>query len=90
MKWTSTGAALCELIYGLHAMGVFNHGAATKQEITAHLSKCFSVKLENPYSKFQRLIYRNKDETSFDQCSAKVKEFIKRLREKNIQKNLRR
>jgi len=72
-------------------MGVFNHGAATKQEITAHLSKCFSVKLENPSSTFQRLIYRNKGETSFfDQCSAKVREFIERLREKSIQKNLRR
>ena len=91
IKWTSTGAAFCELIYGLDAMGVFNHGAASKQEITAHLSKCFSVKLENPSSTFQRLIYRNKGETSFfDQCSSKVKEFIERLREKSIQKNLRR
>lgn len=65
LQWTSSKAALTELVYGLYASGALNGGNADIKEIAAALQKVFHFDLGNFYKIFAELKYRKHSRTKF-------------------------
>lgn len=64
-KWTASKVALTELIYALHAEGVFNNGASDLKEITAFFETAFSVDLGHFHRTFLDIRSRTAERTKF-------------------------
>src|SRR5690349_622146 len=65
LPWTGSKVSLTELVYALHAAGVFNHGQAEIKQIVACVEKAFSVDLGNFASTFSDIRLRKKGRTLF-------------------------
>src|SRR5690606_5556729 len=55
LKWTTSKVDLIELIYALHAAGVFNNGRADLKEIAECLQQVFDIDL----GQYNRVFYDN-------------------------------
>lgn len=64
-KWTASKVALTELIYALHAEGVFNNGASELKEITAFFETTFNVDLGHFHRTFLDIRSRTSERTKF-------------------------
>lgn len=64
-KWTASKVALTELIYALHAEGVFNNGASELKEITAFFETTFHVDLGQFHRTFLDIRSRTSERTKF-------------------------
>lgn len=64
-KWTASKVALTELIYALHAEGVFNNGASNLKDITAFFETAFSVNLGHFHRTFLDIRSRTAERTKF-------------------------
>lgn len=64
-KWTASKVALTELIYALHAEGVFNNGASNLKDITAFFETAFSVNLGHFHRTFLDIRSRPAERTKF-------------------------
>lgn len=64
LNWTAPRAWLVELVYALHASGVFNHGKATVKDIVSTIFGLFNVAPGNVYRCYLELRLRN-DRTKF-------------------------
>jgi RteC protein len=79
VEWTSSKAALTELIYALKAAGVFNHGKADLKTIVRYFEKVFSVDLGNVSRTFQEFTSRKTGHTIFlDELKQKMAELIEK------------
>jgi len=73
LVWTASRAALVELLYGLHACGVFNDSNADLRQIAIHLEAVFGKSLGNYYRAFQEIQIRKSGRTNFiDQMKKKL------------------
>lgn len=63
--WTGSKTDLIELIYGLHASGVFNKASADLKQIATCFEKVFDVNLGNYYRTFQEIRIRKGGQTNF-------------------------
>ena len=77
--WTSPKTDLVELIYALHAAGVFNKGNANIKTIAAKLEGAFNVGLGDYYRTFQDMRIRKRNAAPF--LNHLVEKFLKRLDE---------
>lgn len=64
-KWTASKVALTELIYALHAEGVFNNGASDLKDITSFFEAAFSVDLGHFHRTFLDIRSRTAERTKF-------------------------
>lgn len=64
-KWTGTKIALIELIYALHAEGVFNNGASDLKETAKFFEEIFDVDLGQFHRTFFEMRARKADRTKF-------------------------
>ena len=64
-KWTASKVALTELIYALHAEGVFNDGNADLKEITAIFESAFHINLGQYHRTFLEIRERKSERTKF-------------------------
>lgn len=65
MTWTDSKVALIELMYALHARGVFNHGSADLKEISKCLEDTFGVDLGQYHRTFLEIRIRKTGRTKF-------------------------
>jgi RteC protein. len=65
LNWTSSKTALIELIYAMHAQGVFDHGNADIKVITKKIEKMFNVDLGDFYHTYLELRGRKINRTKF-------------------------
>lgn len=65
LKWTGPKVALIELIFALHTVGVFNHGASDIREIAKGFSCAFDMDLGQFYRTFHEISNRKSDRTKF-------------------------
>lgn len=65
LRWTSTKAALTELIYALHYARVINNGKADIQEIARMLQQLFHFELGDFYKAYSDIKARKKSRTKF-------------------------
>lgn len=65
LPWTGSKVALTELIYALHASGVFGFGKADIKQIVNCFEEAFSVDLGNYASTFSDIKLRKKGKTIF-------------------------
>lgn len=73
LVWTASRAALVELLYALHACGVFNDSNADLRQIAIHLEAVFGKSLGNYYRAFQEIQIRKTGRTNFiDQMKKKL------------------
>ena len=64
-KWTGSKVALVELIYALHAEGVFNGGASGLKEVAAFFESAFDVDLGQFNRTFLEIRNRKSERTKF-------------------------
>lgn len=64
-KWTGTKIALIELVYALHAEGVFNNGASDLKETAKFFEEIFDVDLGQFHRTFFEMRARKADRTKF-------------------------
>lgn len=65
LQWTSSKAALIELLYALQSSGVFNNSSADIKQVATFLQKAFHIDLGNYYRTFQEIRIRKKNRTQF-------------------------
>ncbi|MFD0798497.1 RteC domain-containing protein [Maribacter chungangensis] len=65
LQWTSTKAALTELVYGLYASGALNGGNADIIEIATALQKVFHFDLGDFYKIYAEIKFRKHSRTKF-------------------------
>ncbi|WP_100612951.1 RteC domain-containing protein [Confluentibacter lentus] len=65
MAWTCSKVALIELIYALHAEGVFNNGAADLKDIAEYFEHIFEIDLGQYRRAFLEIRARKTDKTKF-------------------------
>tara|TARA_B100000965_G_scaffold405066_1_gene437738 strand:- start:1432 stop:1773 length:342 start_codon:yes stop_codon:yes gene_type:complete len=65
MTWTDSKVALIELMYALHARGVFNHGRADLKEISKCMEDTFGVDLGQYHRTFLEIRIRKTGRTKF-------------------------
>lgn len=65
LKWTGKKVDLIELVYALHASGVFNHGNASIRTIADSLQEQFGCPIGDIYRSYTDLRYRKKSRTKF-------------------------
>jgi len=65
LNWTSSKTALIELIYAMHAQGVFDHGNTDIKVITKKFEKMFNVDLGDFYHTYLELRGRKINRTKF-------------------------
>jgi len=83
LKWTAAKADLIELIYALHAAGVFNNGRADIKEIAKRLQDSFDVDLGQYNRVFYDIRARKINKTKF--LDALKDELKKRMNETDNQ-----
>lgn len=64
-KWTGTKIALIELVYALHAEGVFNNGASDLKETAKFFEEVFDIDLGQFHRTFFEMRARKADRTKF-------------------------
>jgi len=64
-KWTGTKIALIELVYALHAEGVFNNGTSDLKETAKFFEEVFDVDLGQFHRTFFEMRARKADRTKF-------------------------
>jgi hypothetical protein len=65
LLWTGTRAALVELLFGLHAAGVFNNSNASLAQIARYFETMFGMELGNFHRAFQEIRNRKSGRTNF-------------------------
>lgn len=65
LEWTAQKAGLVELLYALHASGVFNNSPVEIKTIANYFSEIFHVSLGNIYKTYEEIRLRKKNRTSF-------------------------
>lgn len=65
LNWTSSKVALTELLYALHAEGVFNNGTTEIKDIATYLEYTFNIELGDYYRTFLELRMRKTSRTKF-------------------------
>jgi hypothetical protein len=65
LQWTAQKVALVELIYALHAAGVFNYGKTDVKQIVNCFETMFSIDLGNYARVFSEIRIRKKAPTNF-------------------------
>lgn len=65
LKWTSSKAALTELVYALYASGVLNNGNAEIKEIALALQNVFHFELNEFYKIYAEIKFRKHSRTKF-------------------------
>jgi hypothetical protein len=65
LQWTTSKVALVEMIYALHASGVFDHGKTEIKKIIECFEEMFSVDLGNYARVFSEIRIRKKGQTNF-------------------------
>lgn len=65
LKWTSSKAALTELVYALYASGALNHGNTDIKEIAIALQKVFHFDLGDFYKIYAEIKFRKHSRTKF-------------------------
>jgi hypothetical protein len=65
LTWTSSKVALTELLYALHAEGVFNNGTTEIKDIATYLEYIFNIELGDYYRTFLELRMRKTSRTKF-------------------------
>lgn len=65
LVWTGTRAGLVELLFGLHAAGVFNNSNASLAQIARYLETMFGIELGNFHRAFQEIRIRKSGRTNF-------------------------
>jgi len=75
LNWTASKTALTELIYALHAKGVFNNGNADIKLIAKTFESAFNIDLGDFYHTFMELKARKINRTKFldSLCEALIK-----------------
>src|SRR5690606_29638157 len=75
LNWTASKTALTELIYALHAKGVFNNGNADIKLIAKTSESAFNIDLGDFYHTFMELKARKINRTKFldSLCEALIK-----------------
>lgn len=64
-KWTGSKVALVELIYALHAEGVFNNGSAELKEVVTVFESAFDIELGQFNRAFLEIRARKSERTKF-------------------------
>ncbi|WP_162127491.1 RteC domain-containing protein [Flavobacterium phycosphaerae] len=64
-KWTGSKVALIELIYALHAEGVFNNGQSELKEVVKSFESAFGVELGQFHRVFLEIRARKSERTKF-------------------------
>jgi hypothetical protein len=64
-KWTGSKVALVELIYALHAEGVFNNGASDLKDVAEFFEQTLNVDLGQFHRTFLEIRMRKSDRTKF-------------------------
>jgi len=65
LTWTAQKVALAELIYALHAAGVFNNALADVGRIVNYLNVVFNIKVGHIYKIFEEIRLRKRNRTAF-------------------------
>lgn len=65
ISWTGSKTDLIELIYGLHATGVFNKATSDLKQIASYFETVFNVSLGNYYRTFQEIRIRKSGQANF-------------------------
>lgn len=65
LKWTASKAGIIELIYALHAEGVFNYGACDIREIVQVFGKAFDIDVGQFHRTFNEITNRKSERTKF-------------------------
>jgi len=65
LKWTENKTDLIELIYGLHALGVFENGKAEIKDIAKYFESIFNIELGDYYRTYLELRSRKITKTKF-------------------------
>lgn len=65
LQWSSTKAALTELVYALYHVGAINGGKAEVKEIAQTLARAFNCELGDCYRSYTEICARKKDRTRF-------------------------
>jgi hypothetical protein len=76
-KWTGSKVALVELIYALHAEGVFNNGASDLKDVAEFFETNLNVDLGQFHRTFLEIRMRKSDRTKF--LSSLRETFLKRM-----------
>jgi hypothetical protein len=77
LQWTTQKVALVELIYALHAAGVFNYGKTDVKQIVNCFEEMFSIDLGNYARVFSEIKIRKSGVTNFmDQLKDRLINFI--------------
>jgi hypothetical protein len=80
LRWTASKTNLIELLYALHASGVFNEGKADLKQIASEFERLFSTSLGNYYRVFQDIRQRKINQTVFlDQLKEKFMQRVNAL-----------
>ncbi|MGV8964464.1 MAG: RteC domain-containing protein [Candidatus Saccharimonadaceae bacterium] len=64
-KWTASKVALVELIYALHAYGVFNNGASDLKDVASFFEKTLQIDLGQFHRTFLEIRMRKSERTKF-------------------------
>ncbi len=65
LKWTASKVSLIELLYGLHAEGVFNNGAIDLKEVAENFEQLFNIDLGQFHRTFLEIRIRKSSKTKF-------------------------
>ncbi|HVM87904.1 MAG TPA: RteC domain-containing protein [Puia sp.] len=65
LEWTGQKAGLVELLYALHASGVFNNSPMGINTVANYFSEVFNISLGNIYKTYEELRLRKKNRTAF-------------------------
>lgn len=65
LKWSDTKASMVELIYALHAKGVFNNGNASLKEVADFFQQSFDIDLGNYHRSYLDIRQRKTESTKF-------------------------
>jgi len=77
LQWTNQKVALVELIYALHAAGVFNYGRADVKQIVCRFEEMFSIDLGNYARVFAEIRIRKSGQSNFlDQAKEKYLQLV--------------
>ncbi|MEO8234606.1 MAG: RteC domain-containing protein [Flavobacterium sp.] len=79
LSWTNSKVALTELLYALHAEGVFNNGNADIKDIATYLEHIFNIDLGDYYRTYLELRMRKTSRTKF--LSSLTESLIKKMDE---------
>lgn len=65
LKWSDSKASMVELIYALHAKGVFNDGNASLKEVAEYFQQSFDIDLGNYHRSYLEIRQRKIERTKF-------------------------